>query len=247
MRWQEQDGIRWLEADLDGARALFSTRLGGVSRAPFDSLNLGLMTGDDPERIASNRHAFAAAAGIDPARVLMGRQVHGAELRWHDGPPAPAVYAGCLRSDDEADAQATAHRELAPLVLVADCLPVALAGPGGVAMAHGGWRGVAAGVLERAAAQVEATHAAIGPGIGPCCFEVGEEVLAAFPDAGDVSKGRMLDLPALAELLLRRAGVSAVERSELCTRCNPDLLFSHRRDGEGAGRQCGLVTGAGSA
>ena len=108
-------------------------------------------------------------------------------------------------------------------------------------MAHGGWRGLADGIVESAAARVEAEAAAIGPGIGPCCYEVGEEVLAAFSDLDGVAEGRMLDLPAVARALLERAGVATVEVAGLCTSCNPDLLFSHRRDGERTGRQAGLA------
>ena len=88
---------------------------------------------------------------------------------------------------------------------------------------------------------VDAEAAAIGPGIGPCCYEVGEEVLAEFADLDGVAEGRMLDLPAVAAALLERAGVSATESADLCTSCNPELFYSHRRDGERTGRQAGLV------
>jgi polyphenol oxidase len=88
----------------------------------------------------------------------------------------------------------------------------------------------------------DARAAAIGPGIGPCCYEVGEEVLAAFEELGEgVSRGRMLDLTEVARRLLDRAGVESVVASGLCTKCNPELFFSHRRDGERTGRQAGLV------
>jgi copper oxidase (laccase) domain-containing protein len=126
-------------------------------------------------------------------------------------------------------------------VVTADCLPVALAGPGGVAMAHAGWRGLASGVLGRAAEAVDARAAAVGPGIGPCCYEVGEEVLRAFDDLAGVAAGRMLDLPAVAQGLLERAGVPGAEAAGVCTNCNPDLFFSHRRDGATTGRQAGLA------
>jgi YfiH family protein len=140
------------------------------------------------------------------------------------------------------DGWATSTEGLAPLVFVADCLPVALAGPEGVAMVHGGWRGLAAGIAERGVREVRATAAAIGPGIGPCCFEVGEEVLAEFSDLGpDIAVGRMLDLGLVCERLLRNAGVTDIERSELCTSCERELFFSHRRDGGVTGRQAGLV------
>ena len=151
------------------------------------------------------------------------------------------MYADMGRSPDEVDAQATSSPELTPLVMVADCLPVAMVGPEGVAMAHCGWRGLAGGIVAEAAGAVEAEAAAIGPGIGPCCYEVGEKVLAAFGDVEGVARGRMLDLTAVATALLERAGVAAIESSGLCTSCNPELFYSHRRDGERTGRQAGLV------
>jgi purine-nucleoside/S-methyl-5'-thioadenosine phosphorylase / adenosine deaminase len=125
--------------------------------------------------------------------------------------------------------------------MVADCLPIALSGREGVAMVHGGWRGLAGGIVARAAEAVQAEAAAIGPGIGPCCYEVGEEVLAEFAELEGVAVGRMLDLTAVATRLLERAGVEQIHVSGLCTSCNPELLFSHRRDGERTGRQAGLV------
>jgi YfiH family protein len=241
MERREQDGIRWLEAELPAARAAFSTRVGGVSERPYESLNLAVKTGDEPGRVADNRRALATALGIAPENVVMGRQVHGADLLWHEAQQDPPVYAEVVRSPHEVDAHATDQPGLVPLVMVADCLPVALSGPGGVAMAHGGWRGLAGGVLEASADRVKAEAAAIGPGIGPCCYEVGEEVLSAFEDLEGVADGRMLDLPAVAAALLGRAGVERVERADLCTSCNPELFFSHRRDGETTGRQAGLA------
>jgi YfiH family protein len=241
MQWHERDGVRWLEADLPGARAAFSTRLGGVSADPYASMNVAVKTGDHRDRVRENRHRLAGALGRSPEDVVMGRQVHGAELRWHDRRQEPRVYADVVESPYEVDAHATAEQGLAPLVMVADCLPIALSGPGGVAMVHGGWRGLRAGIVAAAVRRVEAEAAAIGPGIGPCCYEVGEEVLGAFAELEGVATGRMLDLTAVATRLLERAGVSQVEASGLCTSCNPELLFSHRRDGERTGRQAGLI------
>lgn len=241
MEWREREGVRWLEAELPAARAAFSTRLGGVSREPYDALNVAIMTGDERDDVRENRLRLAAALGREPDGVVMGRQVHGAELREHAERQEPRVYADVVKSPDEVDAHATADPGLTPLVMVADCLPVALAGPGGVAMAHCGWRGLAAGIVARASTAVEAEAAAVGPGIGPCCYEVGDEVLTEFADLDGVADGRMLDLSAVARALLERAGVEATETSGLCTKCNPDLFYSHRRDGGRTGRQAGLV------
>jgi YfiH family protein len=239
--WREREGVRWLEAELPGARAAFSTRVGGVSEAPYEALNVGILTGDDAESVGDNRRRLAASIGRSADGVLMSRQIHGTGLRRHDCPQSPRVYADVVKSPDEADAQATSNPDLTPLVIVADCLPVAMAGPGGVAMAHCGWRGLARGIVAEAVEEVEADAAVVGPGIGPCCYEVGEEVLAAFEDLGGVARGRMLDLTAVATALLERAGIDTIESSGLCTSCNPELFYSHRRDGERTGRQAGLV------
>jgi polyphenol oxidase len=241
MEWRERDGVRWLEADLPGAIAAFSTRIGGVSAPPYEQLNVAALTGDERDAVRENRRRLAGALARDPDGVVMGRQVHGAALREHQVPQNPRVYADVARSPQEVDAHATTNPELTPLVMVADCLPVALAGPQGVAMAHCGWRGLAAGILAETVAAVGATAAAVGPGIGPCCSEVGGEVLAVFDDLEDIAEGRMLDLTAVARTLLARAGVTEVESADLCTNCNADLFYSHRRDGERTGRQAGLV------
>ena len=131
---------------------------------------------------------------------------------------------------------------LPPGVFVADCLPIALHGPGGLAMVHAGWRGLSGGVVTTAAEAVDATAAAIGPGIGPCCYEVGDEVLEAFADLGDgIGQGRMLDLPEVARRQLARGGVEQVQSAGLCTSCEPELFFSHRRDHGRTGRQAGIA------
>jgi polyphenol oxidase len=241
MEWRERHGVRWLSAELPGARAAFSTRVGGVSEAPYEALNVAVLTGDDPERVRDNRRRLANAIERDAEGVVMGRQVHGTELCRHDAPQEPRVYADVVKSPDEVDAQMTADPALTPLVMVADCLPVAMAGSGGVAMAHCGWRGLAGGIVDEAARAVDAEAAAVGPGIGPCCYEVGEEVLSAFEGLDGVARGSMLDLTAIATTLLERAGVRAIESSGLCTSCNAELFYSHRRDGERTGRQAGLV------
>src|SRR5262249_54877736 len=163
--------VRWLEAEMPGARAAFSTRIGGVSEEPYDELNVAILTGDDRERVKRNRLRLAGALGRAPEGMVMARQVHRAEVITDNAPQEPQVYAEVTVSPHEVDAHATPNVELTPLVMVADCLPVALAGPGGVAMAHAGWRGLAGGILDRAAAAVDAEAAAIGPGIGPCCYE----------------------------------------------------------------------------
>jgi len=232
VEWREQSGVRWLEADFGAAKAAFSTRLGGVSEPPFDRLNLGLLTDDAEPAVRENRLRLAAALGFEPEQIVFARQVHGTRLVEH--PRADGVV--------EADGHVLREPGSAALVFTADCLPVAVAGPGGVAMLHAGWRGLAGGILAAGAEAVEATSAAIGPGIGPCCYGVGEEVLESFSDLGDgVAEGRMLDLAEVARLQLARAGVERVESAGLCTSCEAELFFSHRRDAGRTGRQGGIA------
>jgi YfiH family protein len=226
---------------LPGALAVFSTRQGGVSAAPYDTLNLGLMTGDDPKSVNENRLRLAARVGVAPERVAMGRQVHGAELQeWEE--PMSSRFVEPDAGIRKVDGHVTEAPGIALLVLVADCLPVALSDGRRIAMLHCGWRGIAAGILERALERFDTVPAAgIGPGIGQCCYEVGEEVLSAFADLDGVADGRMLDLRAVAVRRLKRAGVKRVEHMDICTSCNPELFFSHRRDGPETGRQSGVV------
>jgi YfiH family protein len=247
VEWRERDGVRWLEAELSGGRAAFSTRLGGVSEPPFDSLNLGLLTEDDEDAVKENRHRLATTLGFTPDQVVFARQVHGTHLIEHPSEFRGSFVASGTTKEPrngvpEADGHVVRSPGIAPLVFVADCLPVALSGPEGVAMVHAGWRGLAGGVLAAGAEAVGATSAAIGPGIGPCCYEVGEEVLGAFSDLGDsIAAGRMLDLPEVARQLLGRAGVEEVESADLCTSCEEELFFSHRRDRGRTGRQAAIA------
>lgn len=221
MEWRRSDGVEWLEARLPGARAAFSTRSAGS--------------------VKESREPLAAALGLEADRIAVARQVHGVALMTHPAPPRSEYATG---PDDglEADGHVLTEPGLAALVFVADCLPVALAGPGGAAILHCGWRGLAAGIVARGVAAVDATDAAIGPGIGPCCYEVGDEVLASFRGLGaDVAKGSMLDLPEVARRLLREAGVERIESADLCTGCEAERFFSYRREAEQAGRQAGVV------
>jgi purine-nucleoside/S-methyl-5'-thioadenosine phosphorylase / adenosine deaminase len=221
---------------------VFTTRLGGVSQGPYESLNLGILTDDDQACVAENRGRAAARVGVAPEDVGMGWQVHGTDLLEWTEPPRAGGYAEPGAELQKVDGHGTELTGVALLVLVADCLPVALAAPGRVAMVHCGWRGLAAGIAERAVATFDVPPvAAIGPGIGRCCYEVGPEVLEAFDDLEGVADGRMLDLRAVAEARLRAAGVESIEHVDLCTSCHPDLFFSHRRDDGVTGRQSGMV------
>jgi hypothetical protein len=229
--------VTGIRVELHGAVALFTGRDGGVSTGPFRSLNLGLWTDDAREAVQENRGLVSDAAG---GRALaQAHQVHGTEVvRWGDDDPEGAL--------PKADGGVTARDDLAPIVLTADCLPIALAAPGAVGMVHAGWRGLADGVLEnglRALREVGgdggAIHAAIGPGAGGCCYEVGDEVAARFP--GWALRRRNLDLKAVAARRLADAGVADVVDVGRCTMCEPETFFSHRASGGLTGRQGGLV------
>jgi hypothetical protein len=229
--------------DLDGARVVFTTRRGGFSSGPYESLNLGRLTADRPEDVKRNRAALKEQLGVQIAYI---RQVHGNAVRRVVAPPVEPTDTVEL---PECDGQATALPGIAPMVMTADCLPVAVAGPGAVAMLHAGWRGLDGGILAEGVEAVRelgadgSLRAAIGPGAGPCCYEVGEEVHATFAAQGvDIRNGRNLDLKAIAREQLERTGVEVVHDVELCTICgDPTLLFSHRRDGGVTGRQAGVV------
>lgn len=235
---------RAIVCELPGAQAAFSTRCDGVSDGPYDSLNLGILTDDAPDRVQHNRGLLARDIGLDPGAIAMGLQVHGTVIsEWGKAPAAGgSSYGEPGPPPVEADGHVTDRAGLGLLVLAADCLPVALAGPGRVAMLHCGWRGVAAGIVGQGVELFDAPPAAvIGPGIGKCCFEVGPEVSEAFEDVPGAAAGRMLDLRAVVEARLRAAGVTEVAQVDLCTYCREDLFFSHRRDGGVTGRQAGVV------
>ncbi|MDQ3890782.1 MAG: polyphenol oxidase family protein [Actinomycetota bacterium] len=221
-------------------RVAFSTRLGGVSEGPFESLNLGVLTGDEPKRVLENRRRLFAAVGADPDWAAMARQVHGERVVEANG--GGVVTPGAML--ERCDGLWSDRPGLAMLLLTADCFPVALARrDGGVRLAvlHVGWRGLLAGIAAAGMRSLAGgtVAAAIGPGIGPCCYEVGSDVRRRFATSfGDeVIMGRNLDLAQATEKALRAAGCDWVERTAICTACEADLFFSHRRDGGVTGRQ----------
>lgn len=223
--------IRW---DPPGPYVVaFSSREGGVSARAYDSLNIGLLTHDERGHVEENRQRLFAAAGADPDRVSWPKQVHGAEVvrAGERGRPADAVW-----SDEPGEGL---------VVVTADCVPVALVRTDdprpAVALAHVGWRGLLAGIVPAAVAALGGGEvvAAVGPGIGPCCYEIGEDVArpvrTAFgPDL--VREGR-LDLPGAIERALTAAGCARIDRLDECTACHPERYFSHRRDRGVTGRQ----------
>ncbi|MFN3811964.1 MAG: peptidoglycan editing factor PgeF [Roseateles asaccharophilus] len=242
--WLQPD---WLRPDV---RAFMSTRAGGVSRGEFESMNLGVAVGDDPAAVAENRARLQAALGA-PAVFL--RQVHGAEVlrldrRWlHEAAPP-------------ADAAISTDPDLGVAIQVADCLPVLFAAPGAVGGAHAGWRGLAAGVLERtvaslceaAACEPSQVQAWMGACIGPEAFEVGAEVRQACggdpaayrhqPNAAGEDRWRA-DLAALARERLQALGLGRVSGGGWCTVSEASRFFSYRRE-RLLGRESGRMVAA---
>ena len=211
----------------------FTTRRGGVSDGPYESLNLGRLTDDLPARVEENRRRACADVGADAERLAMNRQVHAATVH--------RAIAGERRRPG--DGLWTDETGVPMLKVTADCLPVALARTNGrpaLAVIHAGRLGLLEGIIAAGVAVLDGpVVGAIGPGIGPCCYEVGDDIRAAFRTrfGAGVIRGRNLDLWRACELALSEAGVTQIERTDLCTACNPDLFFSHRRDGGVTGRQ----------
>ncbi len=223
--------LRW---DSPGPYAVaFSTRQGGVSRGAFASLNLGRLTDDETQNVEENRRRLCAAVGAEPECLAMNRQVHGPTVNRAE-PGARGRPGDGLWTDEPG---------LPMLKFTADCLPIALArtnGRPGLALLHAGRLGLLEGIVAAGVAALGGPLAAIvGPGIGPCCYEVGDDILAAYRSrfGADAVRGRNLDLWYAAESALHDAGVGSVERLDLCTACDPDRFFSHRRDGGVTGRQ----------
>lgn len=229
----------------DHIRAYSTTRSGGVSRTPFDSLNLGFASGDRTQAVNENRRRVENALRM-PETPRWLKQVHGARV----------VDAVTAAGRPQADAAIAVEPDQVLAVMTADCIPVLMCDRSGtqVAVAHAGWRGLAAGVLENTVAAFDADAKRLmvwlGPGIGPRAFEVGPEVRQAFV-AGDPgadsafrpgSTDRLFaDLYALARRRLRRVGVKSITGGGFCTYHDPRRFFSHRRDGPRSGRMASFI------
>jgi hypothetical protein len=231
-------------------RVVFSTREGGVSEGAYASLNLGIRTEDDPARVVENRRLLCEAVDADPDAATMAWQRHGATVtraRSRGIVTPGTVYDHCdgLWSDE---------RGRAMLLITADCVPVAIARKPqqgvrpALALLHVGWRGLLSGIVGEGVRAIGPGpySAAVGPAIGPCCYEVGEDVAAPAREAfgADVVRDGTLDLWTCVERALRAAGVEHVARFDFCTSCDHDRFFSHRRDAGRTGRQgvIGYVT-----
>lgn len=237
----------WYRLDLHGSRLAFTDRHGGRSAPPYDSLNLSTDQSDAPEAVAANREVAGRLVGVAPDRWVQLRQVHGTVTVVDDPSTGERV---------EADAVVVNEPGRAGLILTADCVPLALLGPGAVAAVHGGWRGLLEGVVGSAVETFSRVAGApgvgvLGPCIRPCCYEFGEADLDRVADRfGDDVRATTtigspaLDLPSVVRGALAEVGVPEMREIRVCTACSPDY-FSHRRDAPesgSTGRQGLLVT-----
>jgi len=246
----EADFIRSQLLTNHGITGVFSLRSGGVSSPPFDSLNFGADLGDSDSNITQNMHTLIESTSL-PSTPHQAVQVHKTELLWCSG-------QGEMHQQ-QADILLTDLIDTAVSVRVADCLPILLADPesGIVAAVHAGWRGTAAGVAKHAiqamlehGAKAQNMLAALGPCIGPCCFEIGSDTAKALSmsaaDASDFitrTSGMHADLLEINRFQLLEAGLdqSRIESNKACTACEPERFFSFRRDGKRTGRQLAVV------
>ncbi len=259
----EQNGLTWLTApNLSGVRHGFSSRPGGVSPAPWDSLNLRPGMGDGREAMLENYRRFCALLGVDMERTVLSRQVHETNVR---ACTAEDAGKGLFRERDydSADALVTDVPGLTLFVFSADCGTVLLHDPlaGCIGAVHAGWRGCAGGIVEKTVREMTRLYgadparmrAALGPCIGPCCFETDGDV----PEAMEASLGAEakpflerrgakyhVDLAGLNRQWLLRTGLAAdhIDVCGLCTGCRPDLFWSHRKLGDQRGVQCAAVS-----
>ncbi|GAB4177918.1 MAG: peptidoglycan editing factor PgeF [Geothermobacteraceae bacterium] len=260
MKLVRKSKISYLQPDWASSPLVagFSTRNGGVSRSPYNSLNLGLNTDDVRANVEGNRATLAHAFGLEPHQLLTVSQVHGDHILVIDQPNFDLSHFQRV----ECDAILCNQPGILVGILVADCFPVLLAAPGkgAVAAVHAGWRGVASRLIERTIEALarqfkvfpEELVAAVGPGIGAHSYEVDRPVRDAFRKAGlpwqdlaeEVRLGHWnLDLARACEMQLTTAGVPAtgIDVASECTCCHKELFFSHRRDRGVTGRQMGFV------
>ena len=260
-----RQGLTFLTSSLltdPGLRHGFSTRTGGVSPAPWDSLNLGVSVGDDMARVQENFRRFCGAVGVDERKVVLSRQVHEDNIRLVT---AADCGKGLWRERDyeSVDAMITQEPGLSLVVFSADCNVILLWDPQhhAAGAVHAGWRGVAAALVRKTAFRMQeafgtdpaALRCAIGPAIGPCCFETDDDVPAALRKTlGDKADPYMtrqgakwhIDLRAVNARLLRDLGVPAdhIDVCSHCTACMPELYWSHRKLGMARGSQIALIS-----
>ena len=254
---QHKDNLQYLTAPGIAAKHCFTTRLGGVSEGYLDSLNIGIHRGDTAQNVEKNYHILAQALGFDPGKLILTRQTHSSIVR-----AVTEADTGSIFREDipECDGLITNTPGLALVVFTADCTPILLYDPvtGAVGAAHAGWRGTAADIagktvkamVDSYGCKAEDIRCAIGPNIGPCCFETDGEVpqamVAALGEAArehirQVGQKYYVNLKEINALFLRRAGVCHIDISQDCTRCDSRRFWSHRLTGSLRGSQGGII------
>lgn len=239
------DPLDLIEFSLPGGKVAFTTRGGGVSRGPRESLNLGFNCGDRAQDVIENRLRLARAIEVEPDRFRGSRQVHGGRIQIHSEPVGEGPFLAPEAGLEEADGHFTEVAGLPLVVTVADCAPVFVSGPRGIALLHCGWRGLLTDLIPRGVEATGGGEAVIGPCIGSCCFTVGPEVRGLFP-ADDQLRSDRLDIGQLVLTQLTEAGITSVKKVGRCTSCEEGDFFSYRRDGGVTGRQAAVAwrTGA---
>lgn len=262
---QTKNGVTFFQADgmdaAGGATHGFSTRKGGVSEGMWESLNLGPSRGDDPDHVRENYRRFLSAIGADGGRLAMTNQVHGGAVRCittadlHDDPCGKVGY--------EADGLMTDLPDVALVIYSADCIPILFYDPVRrvIAAVHAGWRGTAAGIATAAVERMGDVYgcrpadilAAVGPGIGPDCFETHEDVPNAMTAALSTAvlqhikikeNGKFaVDLKGINAMRLEQAGLAPdhIAVSGICTACHPELFWSHRKLGTNRGSMAAAI------
>ncbi|MCB0191690.1 MAG: peptidoglycan editing factor PgeF [Anaerolineae bacterium] len=232
------------------------TRRGGVSLSPFDSLNLSVSVGDNPQTVQKNFASACRAVGVEPEQTVSSHLIHGADV-------VTINHTNRQKVMDQADALITAELEIHLFMRFGDCTPLLFFDPvrQAVGLAHAGWRGTMknvagatiAAMTQRLGCQAENIMAVIGPAIGPCCYEVGLDVIAAADQAFDEpeqfftqrsnrANHAHFNLGSANQQQLREAGVTHIIQSNLCTACRTDDFFSHRAEKGQTGR-FGVVIG----
>ena len=248
----QSGGVSYYEFEtlrcLPGLRHAVFTRIGGVSVGALASLNVGSSVGDDPAKVTENQRRALAVLGARTDQVVTCHQVHGANVHVACRNDRGTVFSSC-------DGMVTVELDLALMLRFADCVPVLLFDPvrRTLALLHAGWRGMIAGVVHAGLRRMSDEFASapadiiagVGPAIGPCCYQVGPEVVSAALDVlgsaghslvAERSGATYLDLPGAVEMQLQQAGVKRIELSGMCTSCCRDKFFSHRGDGGRTGR-----------
>ena len=255
------NSITYLRADsLEGVTHGFSTRLGGVSPAPWDSLNLGVGRGDTMENVQENYRRFCVVLGMDDRRAVLSKQIHEDVVRHvTEADAGKGLYRD--RDYSSVDGMVTNVPHLPLVVFSADCNVILFYDPvrRAIGACHAGWRGTALGIAKKTAQEMVRLfgcnpaniRAAIGPAIGQCCFETDEDVPAALRDALGAEVEPYItwngtkyhiDLKAVNALWLRKAGVETIDICDHCTACRPDLYWSHRKMGNVRGAQIAMIS-----